>query len=157
MASEVICEMTKRRPAENKDKYYLWQLFKSAYEEVVIRQFGHWDEDLYSKYFEDSWPGNNYEILLEGDEKIGALWLVDEADYIWLREIQISPEHQGKGLGSRLLGEVLAEADQAGKPVRLRVLKASRALTLYDRIGFRATGEHNGTHLWMSRAPAQAD
>jgi len=45
---------------------------------------------------------------------------------------------------------LLAEADQRGKPVALRVLKVNiRARDLYQRLGFGVTGETD-THYIMA-------
>ena len=60
--------------------------------------------------------------------------------------------HRGTGMGTALLKDLLAEAERAGKPVRLQVLKTNRAIRLYARLGFAITGE-SPTHLQMEWRP----
>jgi GNAT superfamily N-acetyltransferase len=141
--------MIERRDAFESDKPFIKALFRLVYEEVVTRQIGHWDAELYDKYLEDTWPQSRYQILETGGQPIGVIWLSEEGDHIWLREIQIVPEHQGKGIGSKLIAEFISHASALGKPLRLRVLKSSRAKSLYERMGFQVTGNHNDTHYWM--------
>lgn len=49
--------------------------------------------------------------------------------------------HRGQGIGTMLIQNLLREAAAAGKPVRLSVLKGQRAFRLYERLGFKKTGE----------------
>jgi len=65
-------------------------------------------------------------------------------------QIQVEPGRQGQGLGGQLLGRVLAQADAAGLPARLDVLKANPARRLYERLGFRVEAE-TGTEYHMVR------
>jgi ribosomal protein S18 acetylase RimI-like enzyme len=65
-----------------------------------------------------------------------------------LNELVILPEFQGRGIGSSLLQEIIEDANNRGMPVRLQVLKANRALKLYERLGFVKNGETE-THFQM--------
>jgi ribosomal protein S18 acetylase RimI-like enzyme len=66
-----------------------------------------------------------------------------------LQEIYLHPDHQGRGIGSCLIRELLAKAQHAAKPVSLSVLKVNtRARRLYERLGFRKAGESE-THYVM--------
>ncbi|MGW1176110.1 N-acetyltransferase family protein [Kitasatospora sp. NPDC002543] len=58
-----------------------------------------------------------------------------------LEHFYLHPRHQGRGLGTAVLRHVLAEADAAGEPVRLNVLRGSAARRLYERHGFRLDRE----------------
>jgi ribosomal protein S18 acetylase RimI-like enzyme len=58
-----------------------------------------------------------------------------------LVDIAVMPEHRGQGIGTRLIEDLLRAAKAAGKPVGLSVLKGQRPVSLYQRLGFRKTGE----------------
>jgi ribosomal protein S18 acetylase RimI-like enzyme len=88
-------------------------------------------------------------VLLDG-EPAGWLAVAETEEEIRLVDIVIAPEHRGKGAGSVLLCELLAAADQSGKPVRLSVLTGSPAVRLYERLGFRRTGGDE-VRYWMER------
>jgi ribosomal protein S18 acetylase RimI-like enzyme len=69
------------------------------------------------------------------------------------------PDHQGRGIGSAMLREVLPVADAAGVPAYLESSN-ERNLTLYERHGFRVVDElrllGRGPTVWrMLRAPAR--
>ena len=61
-----------------------------------------------------------------------------EAPYWYLQVLGVDPRRQGRGLGSRMLRDALAMADDAGV---LSVLETSKPanLRVYERFGFRIT------------------
>ena len=58
----------------------------------------------------------------------------------YLNVISSRPEHQGQGLGGRVLAEVLAVCDAEGTPAYLESSNP-RNMSLYRRHGFEPTGE----------------
>jgi ribosomal protein S18 acetylase RimI-like enzyme len=81
------------------------------------------------------------EILLFGGRPMG-LFKVEREGLDWvLHQIQIEPEFQGRGIGERLIRELVLEARRAGASLYLSVLTANPARRLYERIGFVAIGE----------------
>lgn len=69
-----------------------------------------------------------------------AFWRV--ADQIHINNLAVHPDHRGRGLGTRLLARVLAEADALGAPnVTLEVRRSnSAAQRLYANAGFHVKG-----------------
>lgn len=59
----------------------------------------------------------------------------------WLEHFYLEPRHQGRGLGTAVLGAVLADADADHATVRLNVLQGSPARKLYERHGFVVESE----------------
>lgn len=73
-----------------------------------------------------------------------------------LIQIQLLPELQGMGIGSRLIKALLAEAEHANASVGLSVLKTNPARRLYTRLGFAAIGEDESSLLMLWGAGSQA-
>ncbi|MEN3325247.1 MAG: hypothetical protein V7638_54 [Acidobacteriota bacterium] len=79
-------------------------------------------------------------ILLNG-KPIGRM-LVDRGEAaILLRDIAVLTEYRNAGVGSRLIQDLMKEAAAAGKPIQLHVVASSPAVRLYERLGFRQTGD----------------
>ncbi|MEU5955571.1 GNAT family N-acetyltransferase [Streptomyces sp. NPDC047525] len=75
----------------------------------------------------------------------------------YLHMIGVSPERQGEGLGSALIGAVLDRCDREGLHAYLEA-SSSRSRALYTRLGFEDTGKAvelpDGPRLWpMWREP----
>lgn len=134
--------------ATEEDKEFLYALNRSVYKEVVIQQFGVWDEEWQRRYFEKKWPQAHYQIIEQAGRRIGAIWVTHQNDHIFLNEIQLLPEFQGQGIGSTLIKQELKRARALNLPMRLRVLKANRARKLYERLGFVVYDETE-THFLM--------
>ena len=137
-----------RRAATEADKPFVWQANARAYEEVVTRQFGEWDAEQQERKFDDKWRRATFEVVELGGERVGAIWSTDEGDHLWLREVFLLPNHQQQGVGAELVRQEIVKARRRSKPLRLRVLRESRARALYTRLGFSVCGETE-THFWM--------
>lgn len=77
--------------------------------------------------------------------------------YWYLLHLGVEPGRQGQGIGSRLLGPGLAQADRDHVPCYLETLTEVN-LPLYERHGFQVRSENriqpDGPHFWtMTRDP----
>ena len=99
--------------------------------------------------------GNSETSVIEIDgERAGRLRVVRAPDHVELAGIQLLPAHQGHGIGTHLVEQIVTDARKAGLPVRLSVEKDNpRARVLYERLGFVEVGDSEGeTQLeWVSR------
>ncbi len=79
------------------------------------------------------------------------------ADAWYLSIIGVLPSAQGKGIGSRLLAETLAEAQDSGVSCYLETF-SPRNLAFYERIGFKRIAAHlepttDAEYIVMRRDP----
>jgi len=137
-----------RRPATESDKPFLWEATRQAYRDVVVRQWGQWDDEILETSFDEKWEQANFEVVELAGEQIGAIWTTDEGEFLRLREVFLLPDYQGRGIGTQLVKQELARARRLHKPLRLRVLRENRARVLYERLGFVVIDEAPET-LWM--------
>ena len=75
-----------------------------------------------------------------------------KADHWYLVALGVKPEHQGRGLGSKLMFPILERCDREGTPAYLESSSpGSRAL--YERHGFKVTEElrlpKGGPPIWL--------
>ena len=106
-------------------------------------------------------PGDLGVLAERVGERVGAAWLrlwppgdrgfgfVDGAT----PELSMSvlPPHRGRGVGTALLGRLLAEAAGEFGSVSLSVSRTNPARRLYRRFGFTAVGEPSGGSVVMAR------
>ena len=80
--------------------------------------------------------------VIEVDGRPAGLWkLWRRQDAWWILQVQLMPEHQGRGIGAVLIRQLQAQARAAGRPLRLKVLKTNPAQRLYERLGFVIVGD----------------
>lgn len=86
-------------------------------------------------------------IILLNDERAGLLKINRAEDKTEVLQLQIDPIHQGKGLGKRILKDILDETSSSGKAVALSVLKTNKAQNLYSSLGFKIVGEDEHSYF----------
>ena len=140
------------RPATKEDLDFARRTHHAAYRDVVVRQWGKWDEELQDSFFDKDWGDARFDVIMVDGVACGYTSVEDRADAIHLVELVLCPEHQSRGIGSALLLSVVARAENKGKPARLRTcIENHRAQAFYRRHGFREIGRDR-THLLMERA-----
>ena len=126
------------RNVEDGETEWLFELNKQSYHDVVVRQFGSWDETFQRDWFDKKWEqGRPAKVVSIGNEPVGVVVLERTDTHDWLDEILIKSEHRGKGIGTSLMKELIADARGRNHPLRLRVLHENqRAMHFYESLGF---------------------
>ena len=96
-------------------------------------------------------PNCSREIVLVGDEPAGFLSVDRGETRIRIIDITLLPAFRNKGIGSRLLRMVLAEAEERRSVVDLRVEQNNPAKQLYERLGFTVVAD-DGVYAAMEWA-----
>ena len=72
---------------------------------------------------------------------IGWLMVLDAQDHVELEHLYLRPETQGRGIGTRIIQDLVAEARKGGREIRLSTARINPARRLYERLGFRVVDE----------------
>ncbi len=96
-------------------------------------------------------PRADKKIVTVDDAPVGRIIVDADGGDIEIVDVALLPEFRGYGIGSSVLRGVLAHADRVGRSVRLYVEKQSRAVRLYERLGF-AISDDVGMYLAMARS-----
>lgn len=137
------------RPAQDADKAWLDELRRAAYEPLFVATWGGWDEARHQRHFAATWKEGRIQLIEVDGRPIGMVQLHERDDCVEVGEIQILPEHQNHGLGTKLLVEVIDRARQQGRDVVLSTgLMNAGALRLYERLGFEET-ERSRTKVYL--------
>jgi ribosomal protein S18 acetylase RimI-like enzyme len=149
------------RPASASDEKFFLQLYQSSRGDD-LRGLG-WDEDRIGEFLEmqyeaqrnfhaTDFPHASDEVVLFNATPIGRLIVDRRAEEIRLVDIALLGEFRNRGIGSEIIRNLQKDAGFQGKPLRLQVIRFSRAVGLFERLGFTRTSE-TGTHFqmeWMS-------
>ena len=129
----------------NGDREFARRVHHEAYREVVMKQFGEWNEELQDQFFEDGWSkGIVRQIVVIDGVDGGVVQRVirkSREDELFLSELQLLPQFQRRGIGSVIIRQLQSEAKSRGLPLRLQVLRDNQAQRLYERLGFIVMGE----------------
>ena len=78
----------------------------------------------------------NAEIILLENIEVGLLKIMESNEKIEIIQIQISSSFRGKGIGTKIIKEIIGNAIQNNLSVTLSVLKENKAKKLYQNLGF---------------------
>ena len=153
------------RPASAGDRPFLLHLFtQDKIEELQAR---HWDPALrdqvmaqqfaaQEQYYRSNSPGADAYIAQADGLAVGRLTTGDLGSRLHVMDVALLPEWRGRGLGSWLITRCQAQARGQGVPLSLKCLRQSRALNLYQRLGFAIIGG-DAVQAVMEWKPAAPD
>ena len=136
------------RPWTRDDLDWGFEVHRQALGPYVAATWG-WDDAEQRVAWEQRAAIGRQAVLVDG-QRAGFFNAAERDDGFWISNIELLPEFQCRGIGTRLLQGVLDRADDAGKPVGLRVLRVNPARKLYERLGFAVVSEDD-THYYMGR------
>lgn len=141
--------------ASSEDEAWLEDLRRRAYAGLFEATWGGWDEARHARQFSESMKRGHVSIIEVDGERVGMVQLLEESDSVEIGELQIAPGHQGRGIGTSVLLDVIADARARGRDVRLSVgSENEKAIKLYERLGF-TTVRRSDTHRHMKYAAAE--
>ncbi|MEU1100432.1 GNAT family N-acetyltransferase [Streptomyces tibetensis] len=117
-----------------------------------LERLGRYDEHRVRRRLRDGFSPQHTSIITAAGSFAGSVTLRPAEDGQWLEHFYLSPDVQGRGLGSAVLRTLLARTDTAAEPVRLNVLQGSPARRLYERHGFTVESQ-DPIDVFMLRLP----
>jgi len=105
-----------------------------------------------SAHYAEHYEGLTSDVIVVDGERAGRLLVARWAEEIRIVDIALLPEFRGRGTGTALLRELIAEAGRAGKRLSIHVELNNPAMRLYERLGVRPVREA-GVYLLMALDP----
>jgi GNAT superfamily N-acetyltransferase len=150
------------RPEQPGDEVFLAEVYASTRQEEI--DLTNWDAatraaflDMQFKAMRNGYrtmfPRAQFSIILLDEAPVGRIVVDRAAAEIRVVDIALLPVYCGRGIGTKLMREVMDEAAQSAKPVRLCVFQGTRAIRFYLRLGF-SPGEPGVYQTMEWRAPA---
>jgi ribosomal-protein-serine acetyltransferase len=118
------------------DFEFLYNLCRSTMESYVVVAWGKWHDEVVRSQLLDGLKADAFSSIFMDQLRIGAIAVERHVTHIQIEDLYILPEFQNQGIGTAIVLDLLEEARQGNKPVRLRVLSSSPARALYERLGF---------------------
>jgi GNAT superfamily N-acetyltransferase len=149
------------RPVTTADGEFLLEVFRSSrgdelgelgWSEDRIREFLDLQYEAQRRLNESDYQQADDQVILWEGKPAGRL-IVERRDHeIRFVDVALLPAHQNAGIGAYLIRSLQDEAKLMHKPLRLGVIRFSRAVVLFERLGFVRTSE-TGTHFQMEWLP----
>jgi ribosomal protein S18 acetylase RimI-like enzyme len=143
------------RPAEAADAAAIRDIVREAYARwvpVIGREPLPMRAD-YDKAIQE----HQFDLAIENGRIVGLIETIAHDDHIWIENVAVASEAQGRGIGRKLLETAERTAVEAGlRELRLLTNGAFEAnVLLYKRFGYAIDREEpfmNGTTVYMSKS-----
>lgn len=138
------------RPATDDDLPFLFDVYASTraeelsvtgWDDVTKDAFLRQQFDAQHRSYHQAYPDGSFDVILVEDEAAGRLYVARLEREIRIVDIALLPPFRGRGIGTDLVLDVMAEAAGSGRTVRIHVERQNRARLLYERLGFHAISE----------------
>ncbi len=156
------------RPIQPEDMDFLLRLYAStrADEMALVVDWTDEQKDAFLRmqfqaqhaWYQEHYADARFDLILVDGNPAGRLYVHPREEEIRLVDITLMPEARGRGLGSALLRDLMAQAEAAGKPLTIHVEKYNPAMRLYQRLGFVSIADRGPYDLMEWRpntAPAR--
>lgn len=130
------------RPYTTKDYEFVYETKKVAYKIYVEINWGEWNETKQREMFVNfiNTYGKDIKIIIENNKPIGFYHCENlENNGYEIGNICIIPECQGRGIGTKILNDIIEENKL--KDIYLRYFKQNPVVKLYERLGFETIDE----------------
>ena len=159
-----MSEVLALRPIHADDTELLVAIYGSTRaEELALTDWDEAQKDRFIRlqfeaqrsFYESEYPGAEFQIILADGQPAGRLYVHAREQEIRVMDIALLPEFRGRGFGTALLNEILAEGARTNRPVTIHVESFNRAQRLYERLGFKRIAS-NGAHYLLEWRPGCA-
>ncbi len=149
------------RSIDAKDQEFLFRVYASTrQEELAVLDWDPASKEAFLRmqfnaqhqYYREQFSQAAFWVIEKDGCPVGRLYLDQNDAELRVIDIALLPEYRGRGWGTALLEDVMAAAQQSGRPVRIHVERFNPALSLYERLGFRIL-EDKGVYYFMEWAP----
>ncbi|HEX8071756.1 MAG TPA: GNAT family N-acetyltransferase [Pyrinomonadaceae bacterium] len=89
-----------------------------------------------TNHYRQHYPAAEHSIIEADGRAVGRVYVGRAPDAITILDVAVLPAERGRGVGTKVVRALCAEAERAGRPVRIYVENFNPSLRLFARLGF---------------------
>ncbi len=99
-------------------------------------------EAQHTHYFNE-FPDAQYNVIMRNGHPVGRLYVDRRPDEIRILDIAVLKEHRNEGTGTKIVRDLMEEAAAANKRVSVYVETHQPSISLFERLGFEVSEDHD--------------
>ncbi|WP_165916406.1 GNAT family N-acetyltransferase [Marinisporobacter balticus] len=160
--SKVNLSLINFRSFSEEDLPFLYQVYRSTrWEEMQLSGWTHEEiEDFLKIQFQlqhtqylANYKNASFDIILLESKPIGRLYIDRQKEEIRIMDIALLDFYRKKGIGSKILKDLIAESENKKMPITLHVEYNNPAKAFYLNLGF-IQEKDLGVYHFMKRTPS---
>ncbi|HYY56767.1 MAG TPA: GNAT family N-acetyltransferase [Pyrinomonadaceae bacterium] len=146
------------RPAGPDDEPFLLEVYASArademaavpWSDAQREAFLKMQYTAQSQHYRSHFPDADYLIILSDNRPVGRLYVDRSKAEILIIDITFLQAERNTGSGTAIIRDLMNEAADAGKPLRIHVESFNPSLRLFERLGFHRVEEEDGDGVYL--------
>ncbi len=144
------------RPIADEDQQFLFQVYAGSrsiemaavpWTDDQKHDFLRFQFEAQQQHYFKEFPDAQYNVILSEGHPVGRLYVDRRPAEIRILDIAVMHEHQKRGIGSKLLRDLIEEAASLSRPVTVYVETYQPSMTLFERLGFTVRENHGASVL----------
>jgi ribosomal protein S18 acetylase RimI-like enzyme len=137
-------------PITIEDYQFGYEIKKITLKEYTEQTWGDWNEEEQMNFYRKEFVIDNCFLIKNNNINIGWLKIIETKETIDINQILILPEYQGKGIGRKIINDIIKNGKDRNKTICLQVLKCNeKAKRLYIKLRFKKYDETK-THFFLN-------
>jgi len=136
-------------PVTIEDYQFGFDIKKTTLGEYIEKTWGDWNEEEQLNFYKKEFVIDNCFIVKNNNINIGWLKIIETDEIVDINQLFILPEYQNKGIGGKILNDIMENGINNNKRINLQVLKCNKkAQKLYEKLGFMIDDETETHYLY---------
>lgn len=149
------------RPVREEDGEILLAIYASAraeemalvpWTEAQKKAFMQMQLSAQQNHYRTYFPRATHDLILVNDAPVGRLYVDRRESEIRVLDVTMLTESRGRGIGTRIIQELMKEASNRNVSLSIYVESFNRSLGLFQRLGFVKAEETGASCLMVWRA-----
>ncbi|MCF6319324.1 MAG: GNAT family N-acetyltransferase [Proteobacteria bacterium] len=128
------------------------EVMQAPWDDIQRHEFLKQQFQAQHEYYQSHYSHSEFLLILKNNNPIGRVYLDREDNSICLIDIALMPKFKSQGLGTKLLKELLKEAQLTNKKIVIHVENFNPAYQWYLKHGFKQV-EDKGVYQYMEWHP----
>ena len=117
-----------------------------------LERIGRFDPVRARERFRSGFSPEHTRHIVVGAENVGFVVTKPQEQHLLLEHLYIRPAHQGRGIGTKVLQFVFAQAQSLHLPVKVGALRESESNRFYARHGFQLVEQSEFDNYYLRQA-----
>ena len=144
------------RPVQEEDEELLLELYSSTrademalvcWDAVQKQTFLQMQFSAQQRHYRAYFPHATHDLILAEGQPVGRLYVDRREAEIRILDITLLPQARGRGIGMRIIQDLMKEADFQNQSCSIYVESFNQSLGLFQRLGFVKTEESGASWL----------
>ncbi len=138
------------RPVVDADREFLFEVYAAGreielaavpWDEAMKRVFVEHQYAAQDSFYQTEYPGSTQQMIMIDREPAGRIYLSRRTDEIAILDLAVVPRFRKRGIATRLIKDLQAEATRHGQSIRVFIETFNPADRLFVSLGFSQTSE----------------